>query len=276
MPFKTVLAVIGASGAASDIKKAIALGSELDAHLSIVVAGLALPPNVGDFPAGTAWLDQRYDELKILDEIRKKAEAECKASGLSFDVGEVYAETVTLDEEIYRRALYADVVILGDGVRGDPQLAKAIINGAVFDAHRPLLLASKERGSTLKPKRILLGWNSRGEAARAAREALDMFVSADLVYVVLIDPDSSYWENGGEPGADMATYLARHGATVQVEQVASGGRPVAEVLEQRALDFDCDLIVMGAYGHSRLRERIFGGVTASILDKFDFPVFLAR
>lgn len=123
---------------------------------------------------------------------------------------------------------------------------------------------------------MLLAWNSRAEAAQAAREALEMMTWAEEVHVVLVDPDSSYWVSGGEPGADVAAYLARHGVKVVVEQLASGGRPVEDVLERHALEIDADLIVMGAYGHSRLRERIFGGVTASMVRESRFPVLIAR
>lgn len=276
MPFKTVLAVVGATDAAADIEKAVELCLEQEAHLSIIVAGLALPPAAGDYPVGTVWLDQRNEDLTVLDEVRSKAEAACETSGLTFDIDEVYSEAAILAGEIYRRALYADVVFIGDGVRGDRELTRAVVNGSVFDAHRPLLLAPEKGKPTLKPRQVLLAWNSRAEAARAAREALDMLIAADSVHIVLVDPDGSYWENGGEPGADVAVYLSRHGVKAFVEQVASGGRPVEEVLEQHALESGCDLIVMGAYGHSRLRERIFGGVTASVVESCEFPVFIAR
>jgi len=103
-----------------------------------------------------------------------------------------------------------------------------------------------------------------------------MMTWAEEVHVVLVDPDSSYWVSGGEPGADVAAYLARHGIKVLVEQLASGGRLVEDVLEKHALEISADLIVMGAYGHSRLRERIFGGVTASVLQDAKFPVLIAR
>ena len=103
-----------------------------------------------------------------------------------------------------------------------------------------------------------------------------MLKGADTVRLVVVDPDSSYFENGGEPGADIAAFLSRHGAKVVVEQIASGQRPTEDVIRQHALELGCDMIVMGAYGHSRLRERVFGGVTASILEACDVPVFMVR
>ena len=81
---------------------------------------------------------------------------------------------------------------------------------------------------------------------------------------------------GEEPGADVATYLSRHGVKVTVETLASGGNDPALVLQRHASDIAADLIVMGAYGHSRMRERLFGGTTQSMLENVGTPVFMAR
>lgn len=129
---------------------------------------------------------------------------------------------------------------------------------------------------SLAPQQVMLAWNSRPEAAKAAKAALDMLKGAASTRIVIVDPDTSYFQNGGEPGADIAAFLARHGVTAIVEQLPSGQRKTEGVLRQHALETGCDMIVMGAYGHSRLRERIFGGVTAAILEDCKVPVFLAR
>jgi len=139
-----------------------------------------------------------------------------------------------------------------------------------------MLLIPSSGKATLTPKNVLLAWNSRAEAAQAAKEALDILKGANTVHVVLVDPDSAYFKNGGEPGADIAAHLSRHGVKVVVEQLTSGGRTAQDILTQYALEIGCDMIVMGAYGHSRLRERIFGGVTATVLESSDFPIFMAR
>ncbi len=95
----------------------------------------------------------------------------------------------------------------------DPSLRARAIEGALFYSARPVLLATRRQSVTLLPKRILLAWNSSLESTRAAREALDMMKNAEGVNVVLVDPAASRW-NGHEPGADVATYLARHGIKV--------------------------------------------------------------
>ena len=129
----------------------------------------------------------------------------------------------------------------------------------------PLLIVPVGSTPTLRPKKVLLAWDSRIEAARAAHEAIDLLVEADDVNVTLVDPEATFGANGPEPGADIATYLARHGVKVTVVRLSSAKHSVADALRQHAVDISADLIVMGAYGHSRLRERIFGGVTKSMI-----------
>ena len=96
------------------------------------------------------------------------------------------------------------------------------------------------------------------------------------MHVVLVDPQATSWSDGPEPGADIAAYLARHGANVTVERLSSEGRDVEEALRRHAVDMSAEMIVMGAYGHSRMRERWFGGVTQAMTENPPMPLFLGR
>jgi nucleotide-binding universal stress UspA family protein len=106
--------------------------------------------------------------------------------------------------------------------------------------------------------------------------ALDMLKEADQVNVVLVDPVASEFEQGEEPGADIAAYLARHNVRVTVEVLASASRSFADVLLQHGADIDADLIIAGAYGHSRLREFLFGGATRDLLANDRFAVLMSH
>jgi nucleotide-binding universal stress UspA family protein len=198
------------------------------------------------------------------------------ASGISFDVSADYFEQVWADDLIGERARYADLTLIGPDIASDPTLRKQVLNGCLFESGRPILLLPASGKRTLKPKTIFLAWNSGVEAARAVQQSLELMVAAEEVRVVLVDPRASIAVNGEEPGADIGTYLARHGVTVTVEQMPSAGRSVGAVLKQHAIDVSADLIVMGAYGHSRMRERLFGGVTKAMLDAPDVPVLMAH
>ncbi len=274
--FKTVLAVIGSDNQVADIHRAIDVATQLEAHLSVLAVDVSIPPTLGDYPVGTAWLDRRVDDMKLLHQAADKAQLACQTAGIAFDIDRFYMEKAFLADIIYRRALYADLVVVGDKTRALSSVLRAVINGAVFDAQRPLLLLPAAEKPMTRIKTVMLAWNSRSEAARAAREAIEFLSNAESVHVVLVDPDASYQVSGGEPGADIAAFLARHGVSVTVDQLPSGGRPVEDILKNHAREIGADLIVMGAYGHSRLRERVFGGVTQSMLEDSPVPVLIAR
>ena len=214
--------------------------------------------------------------MNRLRETAAKMTARLADTDISADVDSTYSEIAWADEVIGRRARYADLTVLGPDLLTGADLRDSALSGALFNSAKPVLIVPEGRAPTLRPKRVLVAWDSRPEAVRAVREALDLLAGAEDVRVVLVDPQASDLGNGPEPGADIATYLTRHGVKVSVDRLPSSGQSVATVLKQHATDMDADLIVMGGYGHSRLRERIFGGVTRSMLDEPVLPILMAR
>lgn len=277
MSYKTILLVIDANEHENDLTAAADLSAAANAHLSVLVVELAAPPPIGDYAAmSVAWLDERAGDMRQLNEAVERARATLTGLGISFDANGIYCETAWADDDVGTRARYADVTLIGASLQTDPSLRKCAIDGALFYSARPVLLASNRQSVTLRPKKVLLAWNSTMESARAAREALELMESAEEVNVVLVDPSAALARNGEEPGADIATYLARHGVIVTVDRLPSAGRRVEEVLNQHAIDTSADLIVMGAYGHTRLREKIFGGVTKAMIEAPIVPVLMVH
>jgi nucleotide-binding universal stress UspA family protein len=196
---------------------------------------------------------------------------------VSADVVSRYSETAFSEEAVGVRARYADITILGPDLLSDELLRNRVMEGALFLSGRPVLLMPEGMNrATLSPKRVMVAWDSSMEASRAVREALAMLVAAEDVHIVLVDPESGQFEQGDEPGADVAAYLARHGVKLTVDRLPGEGKTIDAVLRSHAMDCGAELIVMGAYGHSRLRERIFGGVTRAILENVSVPVLMAR
>jgi nucleotide-binding universal stress UspA family protein len=107
-------------------------------------------------------------------------------------------------------------------------------------------------------------------------DALPLLAKADAVEVLVVDPQRRAEGHGQEPGADIARHLVRHGAHVEVRPLASGGKDVGPLLLSQAAAFNADLLVMGAYGHSHLREWMFGGVTRTVLYEAGLPVLMSR
>jgi nucleotide-binding universal stress UspA family protein len=275
MRCNSIFCVIGADRCDRDIMNAINLCRELETHLSVLVVGLA-PFPMGGYGAVTsdAWILEREADVAAIKMRQKRIKSLANAYGILADVGICYADNDGADEMIGQRARFSDITIIGPDLLHQPELKAPAINGALFHSGRPILIIPAGKWPTLCPAIVLFAWDSRIEAVRAAREAIDVMAGAREVHVTMIDTKASTDATDIEPRADIAAYLTRHGAKVTIDQVPSSGRPVAEVLKQHAIEISADMMVMGAYGHSRLRERLFGGVTKSIIDCPTLPVFM--
>lgn len=278
MSFKTVLCVLGVDQSDADLGTAIDLCEEADAHLSVLVLAIAAPPPIGELAAmaSEAWLEERQEDMARLRARTAEVTELLAKPSLSSDVTSEYAETSWADDAVGIRARYADLVVFGPELVSDRDLKRTALKGVFFAGQRPALLLTERAKATLKPKKIVIAWDSDLEASRAVHEGLELIKAADDVHVVLVDPRATDRGNGEEPGADIAAYLARHGAKVTVDCVPKAGHSVADALRVRASDLSADMLIMGAYGHSRMRERIFGGVTHTIIEEPTLPVFMAR
>ncbi|MER8583280.1 hypothetical protein NKG95_32110 [Mesorhizobium sp. M1423] len=104
-----------------------------------------------------------------------------------------------------------------------------------------MLVVPEGAEATLSPRRVLVGWDSRVEASRSVREALDLLADAEEVRVALVDPEATCTGKDTEPGADIAAYVTRHGARGSVDLLASAGKWAATVLAQHAIDTSADM-----------------------------------
>jgi nucleotide-binding universal stress UspA family protein len=274
---KTALIVVPAADSSAGVEDAAAFCEKAGAHLSVLVASFAAPVPIGEYglAVSDSWAGERQSDLERLQNSVDGVTRLLSDTGVSCDVSSAYAEAGIMDEEIGRRAMYTDLTLVNAAETADRMLPTAAIEGTLFNARNSVLLTPAGAAVTWPPKRVMIAWDSRVEAARAVHEALNFLDKAEDVRVVMVDPHA-HVGNGAEPGADIAAYLARRGLKVAVDRLPSAGHLISDVLTQHAVDMQADLIVMGAYGHSRLRERIFGGVTKSMLEKPPLPLFLAR
>ena len=180
----------------------------------------------------------------------------------------------SLSSEVGVHAYYADLVVIArpesPGQAAGPGLAESL----VLSSGRPIILFPP-RGTVSRVRRILVAWNATRESIRAVADALPLLARAEAVEVLVADHQRQAG-HGQEPGADIARHLARHGAHVEVRRLSSGGKDVGHLLLSQAAAFGADLLVMGAYGHSHLREWMFGGVTRTVLYGAGLPVLMSR
>jgi nucleotide-binding universal stress UspA family protein len=164
-----------------------------------------------------------------------------------------------------------DLVVVNLPTADPEQPGRETLEAAVFNTGRPVLLAPS-RLPTALGKSITIGWNRSVQAGRAMFAALPFLTRADRVQIVTVTTGAKRGPSQG----DIARSLAWHGVNAQIREVAPDQRPVGEVLLAEAEVFGADLLVMGAYSESRLRERIVGGVTRQILARATLPVLMAR
>jgi nucleotide-binding universal stress UspA family protein len=124
-------------------------------------------------------------------------------------------------------------------------------------------------------KRVVIAWNQGREAMAAVRRALPLLRKADLVNIVVVDPPA-YGPERSDPGGALCQMLVRHGVKAEVSVLARTMPRVSDVLVRHVRDQNADILVMGAYGHSRFREAILGGATRDMLELAQVPVFLAH
>jgi nucleotide-binding universal stress UspA family protein len=149
-----------------------------------------------------------------------------------------------------------------------------MIEGALFDSGRPVLAVPYIQRAGLKLDRVMVCWDGSRNAARAINDAMPFLTRAKTVDVVTIGAGKD--EVGEIQGADIAQHLARHGLNVELRRIDAGDVDVANVILSDAADQNADFIVMGGYGHSRLREFVLGGATRGILSSMTVPTLMAH
>ncbi|WP_025662780.1 universal stress protein [Rhizobium sp. IBUN] len=276
MSIKTVMCVFSVDGWEQDIKPAIEFCETQGAHLTAIVICMCSVPPVAVYPVTTVWLDDQQKQIDRLAEEANAIQSILERTELSFDIQEIYTEFAWADEDIAQHALYADLVLVGAQAASVEDLERRIIDGALFQSPTPILINPRMQVVDSFPKSILLAWDSSNEAARVTRQSMEFLKGCEAVHVTLVDPVARSYGNGEEPGSDIAIFLSRHGVKVKVDRLASGGRRVDETLRRHAMDVGADMIVMGAYGHPRLQQRLFGGVTRSMLKDSKVPLFISR
>jgi nucleotide-binding universal stress UspA family protein len=212
------------------------------------------------------------DARELEGEVRAKlANSTCR-----WGVEHAVSQLADIGRMVASRARFSDLVVLplpygkGHGVELEP-----VIEGAMFEGQVPVLVVPDNVTPNTSPKRVVIGWNESNEALRAVRAALPLLVQADVVHIVVIDPPQ-HGPHRSDPGGLLSQFLARHGVKAEIDVLSKTMPRVSDVLMRHVSDVNADMIVMGAYGHSRFREAILGGATRSMLEKATVPVLMAH
>lgn len=281
MAYKTLLVVLDEDQRSHE---RLAIGANLaerfDAHLVGLYAAIG-PEPPGRFDQFNAPLFRPiYDEIEA--RIREQADA---MRALFEDVARRHslsAEWRTASgypaDQVAVHGRHADLIVLGQIDDSDPwsPLLHPAPHEIALTAGRPVLVVPYAGHFKQIGQRVLIGWDAGREASRAVSDALPVLAAASMVTVMTIDAEHAGARHGDVPGADIALYLARHGVTANVERTVSADIDIGNVLLSRASDLDADLLVMGAYGHARIRELLLGGATRTVLASTPVPVLMSH
>ncbi len=279
MSTKSILTVLTESDLAeTTLSSAADLARGWDAHLDVLCLGVDTSRTGYDMVGAEIMMIQEtlHRASAVSTELQKTAEATLAQSGLRWAVEARVTPLSEMGRAVALRARYTDLVVLPRpyGPNRGIELETAL-EGALFDGRCPVYVLPEGGECPAEPKQIIVAWNESAEALAAVKAALPMLVAADMVHIAVIDPPQHGPERS-DPGGALAQYLARHGVRAEIDVISKTMPRVADVLMRQATDLSADMIVMGAYGHSRLREAVLGGATRDMLESATLPVVMAH
>lgn len=279
MAYKSILTILTEDAdAAAVLDAAVSVAGASGAHLDVLCVGIDRTQTGYYFAGATALmheetLAQAQDEATRLEAIARNR---LDRSDLSWGVEAMIAQSASVTTIVARRARFADLVVLpkpyGDDLPAD---APVIVEAAMFQGQAPVIVLAGDAAPMMTPKKVVVAWNESAEAMSAIRRALPLLIQADLVSICMVAPDR-HGPDTADPGAELSKMLSRHGAHVEVSILPQTVPRVSEVIARHVDDIAADMLVMGAYGHSRFREAILGGATRNMLEHAKVPVFMAH
>lgn len=278
----TLLVIIGKAAKPVDLEQLSEQARERNLHLIVMVLGV-MPPvpvytyslaNYGTYALPADWQAQVDQANAALQALRTEIADYLAEQGASAEVRVSSGEASALPDIVARAALTCDMVIVGDDLRDDDYIFGDIVRAALVRSPTGVMLNSMTSQKALQPDSVFVAWKAGLPAARAVRAASPILCAASDVTVALFDPVTTPLRDGENPGSDVAAWLTHQGCHVAVQQYPGGGEEIGQLILKRAQETGADLIVMGAYDHSRLHEIVFGGTTSTLIDQKDFPVLL--
>jgi nucleotide-binding universal stress UspA family protein len=279
MPYKTILVHADHSRhAATRIRIAAEIALADNAHLiGAAMSGISRfvyqDSTVGSIGPIVA------EHVAMLNERARAALVEFEA--IATRMGVASFETRLVDDEpeggLALQARYCDLVVVGqtDPDELSPNVISDLPEYVMLNCARPVLIVPYAGKFQQVGNNVLIAWDGSIEATRAVTHAIPLLQRADNVSVVLFNAVAGSAEHGEQPGADIALYLARYGVKVDVQEQRTD-IDIGNALLSLAADNNNDLIVMGGYGHTRLREVLLGGVTLTVLKTMTAPVLMAH
>jgi nucleotide-binding universal stress UspA family protein len=255
---------------------ALSVAAAFGAH--VVGVGFIYEPIIPGSVLGGAPTDlievQREENAKAAKAAIARFEQVANSAGLSFETRMLDASIAGAADLFGRIARRFDLAVVGQAQREQGASEELLIEGALFGSGRPVVVVPHTQRAGLKLDRVLACWDGSRPAARAIADAVPFLTRAKTIEIVVVTGERD--KSGEITGTNMKRHLARHGVTVEIKKLSAGSVGVQAAILAHAADSRADFLIMGGYGHSRLREFILGGVTRSILASMPMPVLMSH
>ncbi len=271
--YKDLLLEVDSSDAcAHRIDYALRLAERFDAHLTglCIAKALALPPAVGTYMTADLEAQILAEENKRAEEALNRFRKAASAEDIEFDTRTDRGTPNEHADIVSLHGRYADLTVIG---QPDPSDVAASLDpgDVVMAAGGPVMIVPHIGTPETTGENVMIAWNASRESARAVKDSMPLLERAKSVEVVCFRPEKA-GDHGDLPGADIGLHLSRHDISVDVQILEGSGIDVGNALLSHIADRGSDLLVMGCYGHSRLREAVLGGATRTILGSMTVPV----
>jgi nucleotide-binding universal stress UspA family protein len=279
MAYKSLFSVLTDPDLAESVlTHGIAMADVLDAHLDVLCLGVDRS-QTGYYYAGAnamvlqETINRAQDEAK---EVEAKVKTILTGSSVRWSTDVGVAQLADLGRHVAARARFSDLVVVPQpyGENRGAEL-EPVVEAALFDGQSAVYIVPEADAPRPTPKTVVIGWNESAEALNAVRAAMPMLRQAESVHLAVIDPPV-HGPNRSDPGGMLSQYLSRHGVRTEIDVLSKSLPRISDMLSRHAADVEADLIVMGAYGHSRFREAILGGATRNMLELAELPVLMAH
>ena len=226
-------------------------------------------------PSGSAFLqDLIAESVNRAAALTETLEEKLTATGVNHALRRLDLFPGQLEAALASEARWSDLFV-GTRPYGDPHKEHRVEEAVLFESGRPCLFVPPGHAAPVSYASVLVAWKNTREAAVAIAHAIPVLQQAEEVRVAIIEEDGSSEQRGEAPGDDIGRYLSRHGVSTEVRLIDGWNNTSAAILNETTRS-GADLIVLGAYGHSRLREWALGGVTRDVLSQAQVPVLAAR
>jgi nucleotide-binding universal stress UspA family protein len=228
---------------------------------------------MGGLPPEIIESQRRESDSKARSAVSRFEEA-VRRAGLSGETRTLSASVSGAADQIGRIGRRFDLIVVGQPSRKGSAPDQVVDEGVLFDSGRPVIFVPYIQKTGMTLRRVMICWDGSRAAARAVADALPFLQKAKQVEVVIVSEKPAKTDE--VPGADLGQHLARHGLTVDIKHITSPDIDVPSTILSHAADSDADMLVMGGYGHSRLREFILGGTTRGLLESMTVPVLMSH